>query len=142
MKRSTWTARKPTPPINLGCACRAAAERSLKDGNSGRRCGRSTGDRRAALGTPLPVVSLDGVAGSDAGGILSTASGLVFTGDHDGYFYAFDAASGRRERWRFQTGAPHWGAAAITYMLDGRQWVLTPSGLTLTAFALPSRSGN
>jgi len=23
-------------------------------------------------------------------------------------------------------------------MLDGRQWVITPSGLTLTAFALPA----
>jgi alcohol dehydrogenase (cytochrome c) len=70
------------------------------------------------------------------GGILSTASGLVFTGDNDGYFQAFDATTGKA-LWRFQTGAPLWGAAAITYLLDGRQFVLTPAGLTLTAFALP-----
>lgn len=70
------------------------------------------------------------------GGIMSTASGLVFTGDNDGYFQAFDATTGK-QLWRFQTGAPVWGSASVTYMLDGRQWVLTPAGLTLTAFALP-----
>jgi hypothetical protein len=39
--------------------------------------------------------------------------------------------------WHYQTGSPIYGAAATTYMLDGRQWVLIPSGLTLQAFALP-----
>ena len=37
-------------------------------------------------------------------------------------------------------GAPVWGTAAISYMLDGRQWVVTPAGLNLTAFALPPES--
>ena len=46
---------------------------------------------------------------------MSTASGLVFTGDNDGYFYAFDAASGK-ELWRFPTGAPVWGSAPVSYM--------------------------
>ena len=41
---------------------------------------------------------------------MSTASGLVFTGDNDGFFYAFDAATGK-ELWKFQTGAPVWGSA-------------------------------
>jgi hypothetical protein len=32
---------------------------------------------------------------------------------------------------------PVWGTAAISYILDGRQWVVTPAGLELKAFALP-----
>ena len=74
------------------------------------------------------------------GGLMSTASGLLFTGDNDGYFYAFESATGK-QLWRFQTGAPVWGSAPITYMLDGRQWVLTTAGLTFTAFALPAAPG-
>ena len=65
----------------------------------------------------------------------STVS-LDLTGDNDGFFYAFDAATGK-ELWKYSTGAPVWGSAAITYMLDGRQHVLTTSGLTFIAFALP-----
>jgi hypothetical protein len=34
-------------------------------------------------------------------------------------------------------GAAIHGAAATTYMLDGRQYVLIPAGAALTAFALP-----
>lgn len=71
------------------------------------------------------------------GGMMSTASGLVFTGDNEGYFHAFEGATGK-ELWKFEVGAPVWGSAAVTYMLDGRQWVVTTSGLTFTAFALPS----
>ncbi len=71
-----------------------------------------------------------------SGSAMSTATGLVFSGDNDGYLYAFDSASGK-ELWRFQTGAPVWGIAPIPYMLDGRQWVSAPSGATLTVFALP-----
>ena len=66
------------------------------------------------------------------GGLMSTASGLVFTGDNDGFFHAFEATTGK-ELWSSQTGAPVWGSAAVTYMLDGRQWVLTTSGLTFVA---------
>ena len=71
------------------------------------------------------------------GGVMSTASGLVFTGDNDGYFYAFEGATGK-ELWKFQVGAQVWGSAAVTYMLDGRQWVVTTGGLSFTAFALPA----
>ena len=30
---------------------------------------------------------------------MSTASGLVFTGDNDGYFYAFESSTGK-ELWK------------------------------------------
>ena len=71
-------------------------------------------------------------------GVLSTASGLVFGGDMDGNIMAFDAASGKN-LWHFQTGSSIW-AAPTTYMLDGRQFVLLPSGSALFAFALPAAS--
>src|SRR5690606_16130803 len=68
-------------------------------------------------------------------GVMSTAAGLVFAGDHEGNFMAFDSRTGRN-LWYYQTGSPIWGAAAMTYMLDGRQYVIIPSGTTLLAFAL------
>ncbi len=71
-------------------------------------------------------------------GVMSTASGLVFAGDHEGYFNAFDARTGKR-LWYYRTGSPIWGGTGMTYMLDGRQQVLIPSGNTLLAFALPEK---
>ena len=69
-------------------------------------------------------------------GVMSTASGVVFAGDNEGNFMAFDARTGRN-LWYYPTGSPIWGAAAMTYMLDGRQQVLIGSGTALMAFALP-----
>jgi len=69
-------------------------------------------------------------------GVMSTASGLLFGGDHEGNFIAFDSATGE-DLWHYQTGSRIWGAGAMTFMLDGRQMVLIPSGSTVTAFALP-----
>ena len=59
-----------------------------------------------------------------------------FAGDQDGYFNAFESRTGKL-LWRYRTGSPIHGAAATTYMLDGRQYVLIPSGMTITAFELP-----
>lgn len=72
---------------------------------------------------------------SNLAGVMSTASGLVFAGDQEGHFNAFDAQSGTR-LWHYRTGSHIWGGAPMTYELDGRQYVLIPSGLTMTAFAL------
>ena len=69
-------------------------------------------------------------------GLLSTASGLIFSGDAEGNFLAIDARSGKF-LWRFQMGSALHGTSAVTYMLDGRQHVLVPAGTTLTAWALP-----
>ena len=70
-------------------------------------------------------------------GLLTTASGLVFTGDPDGSVLALDSHSGKL-LWRYQMGAPLHGTSVTTYMVDGRQHVLVPSGTTLTAWALPN----
>ena len=69
-------------------------------------------------------------------GVTSTASGIVFAGSQEGDFTALDASTGKK-LWSTNTGASIYGAAATTYMLDGRQWVLIPSGTKLITFALP-----
>ena len=69
-------------------------------------------------------------------GVLSTASGLVFAGDGDGNIMAFESRTGKN-LWHYQLGFPMRSTAGTTYMLDGRQYLLVPSGSMLTAFALP-----
>ena len=130
-----WESRKPTPPINLGVRVPSGGRRLVegKDQFAALRAiDPATGARKweHRYRSYPSNVSLD-----LTGGLMSTASGLVFTGDNDGYFYAFDAATGK-ELWKYSTGAPIWGSAAVTYMLDGRQHVLTTSGLTFIDFAL------
>jgi alcohol dehydrogenase (cytochrome c) len=75
---------------------------------------------------------------SSLAGVMSTASGVVFAGDNEGFFNAFESKSGKR-LWSYRTGSPIWGAAASTFMLDGRQLVLIESGNTLVAFAVPEK---
>jgi len=71
-----------------------------------------------------------------ASGVLSTASGVVFGGDGDGNIMAFDSRTGKN-LWHYQLGFAMRSTAGTTYMLDGRQYLLVPSGSMLTAFALP-----
>ncbi len=71
-------------------------------------------------------------------GVLTTASGLVFAGDGDGNIMAFDSRTGKN-LWHYQLGSSLRSTGGTTYMLDGRQYLLVPSGSTLTAFALPRR---
>ena len=68
-------------------------------------------------------------------GVTTTASGITFTGDNEGNFIALNSRDGAY-LWHYQTGAPIWGTAAMTYTLGGRQFVLIPSGAALFAFAL------
>jgi len=133
---AVWEGRKPTPPIALGVRVPSGGRRLVEGREQWaalRAIDPATGARRweHRYRSYPSTVSLD-----LTGGLMSTAPGLVFTGDNDGFFYAFEAATGK-ELWKFQTGAPVWGSAPVTYMLDGRQWVLTTSGLTFVAFALP-----
>jgi alcohol dehydrogenase (cytochrome c) len=67
-------------------------------------------------------------------GVLSTAGGMVFTGDNEGHILAADSRTGK-EVWRYQLGAPVY-ASPSTYLVDNRQYVVMPAGATLTAFAL------
>jgi alcohol dehydrogenase (cytochrome c) len=69
-------------------------------------------------------------------GLLTTASGLIFSGDAEGNLLALDSRDGKL-LWRYQMGAAMHGTSPTTYMLDGRQHLLVPAGTTLTAWALP-----
>ena len=69
-------------------------------------------------------------------GLLTTASGLIFSGDAEGNLLALNSRDGKL-LWRYQMGAAMHGTSPTTYMLDGRQHVLVPAGTTLTAWALP-----
>ena len=86
----------------------------------------TTGERKWAFQYTTPSFA----------GVLSTASGVVFSGDNEGNFMAFESRTGKN-LWHYPTGSGIWGGGPMTYMLDGRQYVLIPSGATLVAFALP-----
>jgi alcohol dehydrogenase (cytochrome c) len=60
------------------------------------------------------------------GGVLATAGGLVFAGEEDGHFNAFDAATGE-ELWNFYLGV---GAMAppVTYRVKGLQYIAVAAG--------------
>ena len=70
-------------------------------------------------------------------GTMATSGGLIFSGDEDGYFMAFDAKSGKN-LWKINTGN-RLVTAPITYMVSGRQYVTMPSGAALLTFALPPK---
>jgi quinoprotein glucose dehydrogenase len=88
----------------------------------------------------LKGVTLPDRLGSDSkGGVIATASGLLFVGGGDRFLYAFDATTGK-EVWR---GAMPFANAAtpMTYRTSsGRQFVVIASGAgiehSLAAFAL------
>jgi PQQ-dependent dehydrogenase (methanol/ethanol family) len=63
-----------------------------------------------------------------AGGVLTTAGGLVFHGDVKGWFKALDAKTGKT-LWKFNAGSGI-SAAPMTYTLDGKQYVAVVSGRT------------
>ena len=63
----------------------------------------------------------------DWGGMLSTASGLLFTGRSSGEFQALDQDTGE-VLWKFQTGSSV-NAPPVTYTVGGRQYVTVLSGI-------------
>jgi alcohol dehydrogenase (cytochrome c) len=73
--------------------------------------------------------------GSPSAGILTTASGLVFTGDIKGNFLALETSSGKT-LWHAASGG-RIGTSPISYELGGRQYVVTSSGGLLFAWTLP-----
>lgn len=73
--------------------------------------------------------------GGSGAGVLTTASGLTFTGDAEGNVLALATRDGKT-LWHAGTGASM-QSSPITYQLDGRQYVMTGSGGVLFAWALP-----
>ncbi|MDB5823254.1 MAG: Pyrrolo-quinoline quinone [Herminiimonas sp.] len=60
------------------------------------------------------------------GGALATAGGLVFAGEGNGWFKAYDAKSGK-VLWRFQCGAGV-NAPPVSYTVDGKQYIAVAAG--------------
>jgi alcohol dehydrogenase (cytochrome c) len=67
-------------------------------------------------------------------GVLSTASGVVFTGSPTGAFMAFDAKNGKK-LWEFQTGSGITGLP-IAWEKDGKQYITITSGSATVYAAL------
>jgi len=74
-------------------------------------------------------------AGHSAGGVLSTAGGLVFLGDDNGALAAVDAKTGKA-LWHFHTNETL-RASPMTYSVDGKQYVGIASGSNIIVFGLP-----
>jgi quinoprotein glucose dehydrogenase len=61
------------------------------------------------------------------GGPMITASGLVFIGGGDGYFYAFDKRTGK-EMWRGKVPYPNTGGPMTYRTQSGRQFIVVATG--------------
>ncbi len=73
--------------------------------------------------------------GGSGAGVLTTDSGLTFTGDAYGNTLALETESGKT-LWHAGQGAPM-ESSPITYELAGRQYLLTSSGGVVFAWAMP-----
>ena len=76
----------------------------------------NTGKIAWQVKTPQPMI----------GGILATSGGLLFTGQANGLFQAYNADNGRL-LWQFQAGAGV-DAPPSSYTVDGRQYVVVGAG--------------
>jgi alcohol dehydrogenase (cytochrome c) len=73
-------------------------------------------------------------APSTEGGVLTTASDVLFAGGRDGSFFALDARTGKA-LWDTNLG-PSVAAGPMTYMVNGKQYVSIQAGSSLFTFAL------
>jgi glucose dehydrogenase len=60
------------------------------------------------------------------GGVLATAGNLVFTGEGNGWFNAYDARNGKK-LWSFQCGAGV-NSPAVSYEIGGKQYIAVAAG--------------
>jgi alcohol dehydrogenase (cytochrome c) len=68
------------------------------------------------------------------GGVLTTASDLVFSGGKEGYFLALHARTGEL-LWKVSLGGQI-NSGPMTYSVNGKQYVAIGAGTSLFAFAL------
>ena len=76
----------------------------------------NTGKIRWKVKTQQPMI----------GGIMATAGGLVFTGEGNGQFKAYDSATGN-VLWNFQAGAGV-NAPPASYTVNGKQYIVVGAG--------------
>jgi alcohol dehydrogenase (cytochrome c) len=73
--------------------------------------------------------------GHSAGGVMTTATGLVFFGDDAHSFEAVDAQTGK-PLWHFNTGQTI-VASPMSYAVNSKQYVAIASGADVFSFSLP-----
>ena len=78
--------------------------------------------------------------GGSGSGVLTTDSGLTFTGDAHGNFLALDTKDGKT-LWHAGAGGGI-ASSPTTYELDGQQYVLLSGGSVLFAWKLPEQPKN
>ena len=76
----------------------------------------NTGKIKWQVKTPQPMI----------GGILATAGGVVFAGEANGWFKAYDAKTGKI-LWKFHAGAGV-NAPPSSYMVGGKQYIVVGAG--------------
>jgi alcohol dehydrogenase (cytochrome c) len=76
----------------------------------------NTGKIKWQVKTPEPMI----------GGILATAGGLVFTGEGNGKFAAYNSSNGK-ELWSFRAGAGV-NAPPSSYMIGSKQYIVVGAG--------------
>jgi PQQ-dependent dehydrogenase (methanol/ethanol family) len=86
-----------------------------------------TGKIKWQVKTPQPMI----------GGILATGGGVVFAGESNGWFKAYDANNGSI-LWKFQAGAGV-NAPPSSYMVGGKQYIAVAAGGNVQ---VDSRRGN
>jgi alcohol dehydrogenase (cytochrome c) len=74
--------------------------------------------------------------GSPGAGVMTTVTGLTFTGDVQGNFLALDTSTGKT-LWHAGSGG-RISTSPISYLLHGRQYLLNSSGGVVFAWSLPS----
>ncbi len=77
--------------------------------------------------------------GGGGAGVLTTDSGVTFTGDAGTNVMALRTSDGAT---LWHSGIGSVGNGPITYELDGRQYLLTGGGAGLYAFTLPEKTSN
>lgn len=77
------------------------------------------------------------IGNSASAGVLTTDSGVTFTGDFHGNALALDTTNGKT-LWHANTGSII-SSSPISYELDGKQYVLIGSGGVMFAWALPDQ---
>jgi len=75
--------------------------------------------------------------GDSSAGVLTTDSGLTFTGDSASSVLALRTSDGAT---LWHSGIGRVGNSPVTYELDGRQYLVVGGGSALYAFALPTRN--
>ncbi len=115
MKFTTQAPSKVAGQIRLGSAFANIQKGAIQDGPFV-ALNVDTGKIAWQYKSPLPLM----------GGALATAGNLVFMGEGNGWFDAFNAKTGDK-LWRFNLGAGV-NAPPITYQVDGEQYIAVAAG--------------